>query len=211
MVDLGPAVDRLAAADVAPTAGLDLREMINVEHIEDWRGKEILDPAGESLGKLQEVFLDNATGTPILLAFKSGLLGRRTKLIPVDGATVGPDHVRVVHDKVTVEASPEATSDDPPDAVELDEIGKAYGLMFSDQVKLESAGAAEGRRAAAQAARQRADELEAAAREKIAARDAASDQARGATEDAGQAEREAEEARRAAELARTEASRYDDE
>ena len=29
--------------------------MINVEHIEDWRGKDVVDPDGLSLGKLQEV------------------------------------------------------------------------------------------------------------------------------------------------------------
>ena len=56
--------------------------MINVEHIEDWRGKDVVDPDGVSLGKLQEVFYDKGTQTPILLATKGGLLSRKVKLIP---------------------------------------------------------------------------------------------------------------------------------
>ena len=63
--------------------------MINAEHIEDWRGKEVVDPDGVSLGKLQEVFYDKGTQTPILLAAKGGLLSRKVKLIPVDGSASG--------------------------------------------------------------------------------------------------------------------------
>ena len=37
--------------------------MINAEHIEDWRGKDVVDPDGVSLGKLQEVFYDKDTQT----------------------------------------------------------------------------------------------------------------------------------------------------
>ncbi len=84
--------------------------MINVEHIEDWRGKDVVDPDGVSLGKLQEVFYDKGTQTPILLATKSGLLSRKVKLIPIDGSRVGPDYVRVAHDKASVDASPDGAA-----------------------------------------------------------------------------------------------------
>ena len=143
--------------------------VIAAEHIEDWRGAEVRDPADQSLGKLQEVFLDAPTGTPILFAIKSGLLGRHVKLIPADGAMVGPGYVRVNHHKATIDGSPDTDREQTPDAEALDEIGKAYGLRFSEKVSLESATAAETRRADAAAARQRAEQLEADAREKAAA------------------------------------------
>lgn len=181
---------------------------IAVENIEDWRGHEVRDPDGESLGKLQEVYFDIATGTPILLSVKSGLLGRHTKLIPIDEAVVAPDYVRVTHAKATVESSPTADDEGPPDAVALDEIGKAYGLRFSDQVHLESATAAESRRAEADAARRRAEELEATAREKAAVHESAQSRSQGASADAERAEREAQEAREAARRARAEAERH---
>ncbi len=156
-----------------------MTEMITVEHIESWRGQPVLDPAGEQLGKLEEVYLDRATGTPLVVAVKSGLLGRHSKLIPIDGAAVSRDYVRVVHDKATVDAGPDATGDTAPDAAALDAVGSAYGLRFADQVSLETSGEAEARRAEAEAARARADELAHEARAKIEARDAAHDRVPG--------------------------------
>jgi hypothetical protein len=184
--------------------------MINVEHIEDWRGKDVVDPDGVSLGKLQEVFYDKDTQTPILLATKSGMLSRKVKLIPIDGSRVGPDYVRVAHDKASVDASPDGTPDLAPDAQALDTIGEAYGLRFSERITLETATVIEERRAEARAAREHAAELDTQARELAAERDAAHAEAEGAHENASQAERDAERARQAAEDARLEASKYDD-
>jgi hypothetical protein len=185
--------------------------MINVEHIEGWRGQQVLDPAGEPLGKLEEVYFDKSSGTAMLASVKSGLLGRHSKLVPIDGASVGQAYVRVVHDKATVDVAPEAAGDTAPDAAALDAVGAAYGLKFSERVELESSGEAEARRAEAEAARARADQLAQDARDKIEARDAAHERAHGASEAATQAELEAEEARQAALQAREKAQRYDDE
>ena len=183
--------------------------MIDVEHIEDWRGKDVVDPDGVSLGKLHEVFYDETTRTPILLAIKHGLLSRKVTMIPIDGSGVGPDYVRVTHDRATVDAAPTAAPDQVPDTQELDTIGEAYGLRFSERISLESATVIEQRRAEARAARERAAELEAQARELAADRDAAHDQAKGAAESATQAHRDAERARQAAEDARQEAAKYE--
>jgi sporulation protein YlmC with PRC-barrel domain len=185
--------------------------MINVEHIESWRGQTVIDPAGEQLGKLEEIYFDRASGTPLLVTVKSGLLGRHSKLVPIDGATVSRDYVRLVHDKATVDSAPEAPGDAAPDAAALDAVGAAYGLKFSERIELETFGEAEVRRAEAEAARARADLLAGEARDKIDARDAAHERAHGASEAATQAEREAEEARKAALAARERAQRYDDE
>jgi hypothetical protein len=183
--------------------------MINVEHIEDWRSKDVVDRDGVSLGKLHEVYYDQGTQTPILLSIKHGLLSRKVTMIPVDGATVGPDYVRVAHERATVDAAPAAGPDQVPDAQQLDTIGEAYGLRFSERISLEAATVVEQRRAEARAARERAAELEAQARELAADRDAAQAQAQGATQSASQAHRDAERARQAADEARQEAAKYE--
>jgi sporulation protein YlmC with PRC-barrel domain len=185
--------------------------MINVEHIESWRGQPVLDSTGEQLGKLEEIYFDKSSGTPLLVTIKSGLLGRHSKLAPIDGASVSRDYVRLVHDKATVDSAPEAVGDGAPDPAALDAVGAAYGLKFSERVELETSGEAEARRAEAEAARARADQLAREAGEKIEARDAAHERAHGASEAATQAERDAEEARQAALDAREKARRYDDE
>ncbi len=182
---------------------------ITIEHIEDWRGKDVRDPDDESLGKLQEIWFDGGSGTPLLVSVKSGLLGRHTKMIPIDGSTVGPDHLRVSHAKAAVEESPNADGEDPPNAVELDEIGKAYGLRFSEKVHLESASAVQARRAEAEEARHRAEELEAEAREKAAALESAQSRSEQTSAEAQRAQREAEAAREAARRAREQARQHD--
>jgi hypothetical protein len=157
--------------------------MIGVEHIEAWRGQPVIDREDEQLGKLEDVYFDRGSGAPLLLAVKSGLLGRKTKLIPVDGALVGPDYVRVVHDKAAVDGAPDASGGDLPGSEELDALGAAYGLRFADKVELDSVSGAEARREEAKAARERAAQLT----------------------------QEAEEARRAAAEAHADARSYEDE
>ena len=185
--------------------------MISVEHIEGWRGQTVLDPGGEQLGKLEEIYLDKSTGTPLLIDGQERAAGtpfearpdrRRERLARLRArrARQGDRRRRARGDRRR-----------RPDAAALDAVGVAYGLRFSERVKLESSAEAEARRAEAEAARARADELAREARDKIEARDAAHDRAHGASEDATQAEREAEEARQAALDAREKAQRYDDE
>jgi sporulation protein YlmC with PRC-barrel domain len=180
--------------------------MIGVEHIEEWRGHQVLDAAGEQLGKLEDVLFDSGSGTPLLISVKSGLLGRRSALVPVDGATVGPNYIRVAHRKEEVDRVD--AFDGVPDAEQLGALGGVYGLEFSDRVRLESASQRETNRAEAEAARARADQLEAAAQRKLAAHEAAHERAQTAGDDAGRAEREAAEARQAALEAREQADRY---
>lgn len=182
--------------------------VIAAERIEDWRGADVRDPAGESLGKLQEVFFDAPTGTPILFAIRSGLLGRHVKLIPADGASVGPGYLRVHYEKAAIDDSPDSDREQTPDAGELDEIGKAYGVRFSEKVRLESATAADARRAEAAEAKRRAEQLEADAADKAAAHEAARSRSQGASAQAERAEREAREAEEAARKARAEAERH---
>jgi hypothetical protein len=182
--------------------------VISVEHIEAWRGQPVIDPDGEQLGKLDEVFFDAASGTPLLISVKSGLLGRKSTLVPVDDATVGPDYVRVTHRQDAVDRAAGIGGEAAPDADQLGALGAAYGLKFSDQVRLESATERDANRAEAEAARARAEQLEADAEHKRLAREAAQEQAAAAGDSAGRAEREADEARRAAEAAREHADRY---
>lgn len=184
--------------------------MIGVDRIEAWKGQKVIDVADEDLGKLDDVFFDAASGTPLLISVKSGLLGRRSTFVPIDGAKVGPDYLRVAHAKEQIERAGESRTDGAPGDEELAAIGSAYGLRFSDRVRLQSATEIEATRAEAEAARERAEQLEAEAERKHAAHQAAREQAESAGETAGQTEREAQEARQAALEARQQADRYGD-
>jgi len=185
--------------------------VIEVEHIEQWRGQTVVDSDGEQLGKVDEIYFDSASDAPVLIAIKSGLLGRHSKLVPVDGLRVGREYVRVAHSRESIDAAPETSGDGPPDQEELAALGTAYGLRFSDQLELQSAGELEARQAEAEAARRRAAELDAAASEKRERHEAASQRAQGAAAEANQAQQEADQAQRAAQEAREQAEKYEHE
>jgi hypothetical protein len=184
--------------------------MNEVEHIEGWQGQAVIDPSGAELGKIDEVYFDPASGSALLIAVKSGLLGRHAALIPLAGATFGRDYVRVVHSQATVDSANSGYGGGTPSRGELAAVGGAYGFTFSDPLDLETASEREDRDEEAEAARQRAAELAATAQEKLEQRDAAGEQAMDAKARADQAQAEAEEARRAALDAREHAQRYDE-
>jgi sporulation protein YlmC with PRC-barrel domain len=182
--------------------------MITVEQIEQWQGEPVLDSDGEQLGKVADVFYDAGSGEPVLLAVKSGLLGRHSRLVPLDGASVGRGHVRVAHTQAQVEGSGDAGEDGAIDEATLERLESAYGVKFAANVELWSATEMEARRVEAQDARRRADELEREAHVKLAEHEAAKQHAEGATSNAEAAERAAAKAREAALEARRQAERY---
>jgi hypothetical protein len=186
-----------------------LRDVIGVEDLEAWLGQQVVDPAGEQLGKLDEIFFDSKSGDPVLISVKSGLLGRRSSLVPIDGSTFSRDYIRVAHRKEVIAETDQSTVDGSPDRDELTRLGTGYGVNFSDQLDLQTATDIRARRAEAEEARRRAEELSGAAQEKIGQSDAAHARARSVHAEAEQAGRDAEEARRAAIEARRAAEQYE--
>jgi hypothetical protein len=190
-----------------PCSG-SLSHMFGVEDIEAWLGQQVVDPAGEQLGKLDEIFFDSRSGDPVLISVKSGLLGRHSSLVPIDGAVFSRDYIRVAHRKEVVAETEPSAFDGHPDRDLLAKLGTSYGVNFSDQLDLQTATDIRTRRAEAEAARQRAEELSGAAQEKIGRSDEAHERAKVVHAEAEQAERDAEKARRAAIEARREAEQY---
>ncbi|MBE2318147.1 PRC-barrel domain-containing protein [Solirubrobacter sp. CPCC 204708] len=85
--------------------------MIAVENIADWRGQEVVDPNGEKLGKLDEVYYDGETDEPAFLAVKTGLVSKSVTLVPLVRATVGRDYVRVDRRKAVFKKAPSFDTD----------------------------------------------------------------------------------------------------
>ena len=66
------------------------RPMIPVENIADWRGQEVVDPNGEKLGKLEEIYFDGETDEPVFGAVKTGLVSKSLTLVPLAAGERGP-------------------------------------------------------------------------------------------------------------------------
>ncbi|NIZ90373.1 DUF2382 domain-containing protein [Kineococcus rubinsiae] len=83
---------------------------------------------GDKIGKVDEVYLDNASGQPEWVSVKTGLFGSNTSLIPLAQATQSGDTITVPFDKALVKDAPHH---DP--AAELSENDEAdlyryYGI-----------------------------------------------------------------------------------
>jgi PRC-barrel domain len=176
--------------------------VLNVEHIEEWRGQDVLDCDGEQIGKLEEVFYDAGSGEPVLLAVKKGLLGGGVRLIPLAGASVGHDYVRVAYGNEDTEQAEGSSIPGTLAREETDRIAAIYGLDLAEDIELESASVTAERRVQADEAHRRADELAGEAQRKDAEREDAQRREEGAAAEADLATGRAEVARQAAAEAR---------
>ena len=189
--------------------------MLEIERIEEWRGRPVVDHDGDKVGKLEEIYIDLDSGEPGVGCVKTGLFGRHLSLVPLEGAAFSRDYVRIPFTQEQVKAAPRA---EPGGQMTRDEevaLFRHYGLEVpaggrdgSRHVRYESPAVEAQRRAAAEEASRRADALEAEAERKAteadeAAREAhaAQDHARRAQGESEHALRRAQEERRAAEQA----------
>jgi uncharacterized protein (TIGR02271 family) len=73
--------------------------------------RKVIDPAGDKVGTVFDVYLDNSTGQPEWLAVTTGLFGTKVSFVPVAGATMIDDDVMVAYPKDTVKDAPRAEAD----------------------------------------------------------------------------------------------------
>ena len=97
--------------------------MFPAENLRDWRGKKVIDPAGAKIGRMEAVYVDTSSDDPSFITVRvSGLSGKfRLAFVPLNGATVNPDSVRVQYAKKHVHGAPSieldgefGANDEPP-------------------------------------------------------------------------------------------------
>jgi hypothetical protein len=104
---------------------------IAAENLADWRGQSVVDPDGEKIGSLEELFYDGETDTPAFIAVKSGLIGKHLTLVPLAGASVGRDYVRVAHSKASVKDAPNHDTDTELTVEDETTVYGYYGLSYA--------------------------------------------------------------------------------
>ena len=60
-----------------------------------WRGRTVLARDGETLGKLGDLYLDEATDRPAYGGVRTGLFGRHESIVPLDGVEEADGDLRV--------------------------------------------------------------------------------------------------------------------
>jgi hypothetical protein len=133
--------------------------MITAEQIEQWRGGSVVDADGQDLGKLDDVYYA-ASGEPVLVRIRSGLMGRHQTLVPLSGASVTRDYLRVAYQEAQIQAAGVTEVAERLDPAAATSIAGAYGVALPGvDGGYETASQLQARRAAAIAAQHEADAL----------------------------------------------------
>jgi len=105
--------------------------VFEADNIRDWREHTVVDRDGDKIGELEAVYVDTTTDLPTFASVQVGHLGRRRlAFVPLEGATVSPDHVRVPFPKKLVRDAPSIDPDGELLAEQEPEIFEHYGMAY---------------------------------------------------------------------------------
>ncbi len=102
---------------------------ITSDMVQDLRGREVYDAHEEKVGKVGEVYVDNASGEPKWVTVNTGMLGTKESFVPLDGAKAGSQGVQVATEKKIIKNAPN-TGDNEGELSETEEqrLYSHYGL-----------------------------------------------------------------------------------
>ena len=100
----------------------------NVSNPSTMTGAPVRGTDGDKLGKIDAIYLDNATNAPEWAAVKTGLFGGHNTLVPLAQASWDGDTLTVPFDKAALNAAPHHDPDAAISAQDEDELYRHYGL-----------------------------------------------------------------------------------
>jgi uncharacterized protein (TIGR02271 family) len=91
-------------------------------------GGNVLTSDGSKIGGIGQLYLDDTSGEPSWVTVKTGLFGTSSSFVPLSGAEIDGDDVRVGYDKDKVTGAPRVDDDGNLSPEEEDELYTYYGL-----------------------------------------------------------------------------------
>ncbi len=105
--------------------------MISTDQIERLlSGGTVVSQAGEKLGKVGQVFLDDRSGEPEWVTVKTGLFGTAETFVPLDAAMADGDTIRVPYTKDLVKDAPRVDVDQHLSVEEEEQLYRHYSLPY---------------------------------------------------------------------------------
>ena len=98
----------------------------------EWRGREVVGPDSEKIGKLSEIYLDQQTGKPEWALVNTGMLGTSANFVPLAGAKPSGEDVQVQFTKEQVTEAPSMSGGDELSQTEEAQLYSHYGLEYSE-------------------------------------------------------------------------------
>jgi len=104
----------------------------SIETAQAWQGRTMVDPAGDKLGTIDAIYLDDETGQPEWATVTSGLFAAKTAFVPLAQAQATGDSVQVPYDKQQVTDAPSMEADGSLSQEDEAELYRHYGLDYSE-------------------------------------------------------------------------------
>ena len=103
----------------------------SIDTAQAWQGRTMVDPAGDKLGTIDAIYLDDETGQPEWATVTSGLFSAKTAFVPLAQAQDTGDSVQVPYDKQQVKNAPVMPADGTLSQDDEAQLYRHYGLEYS--------------------------------------------------------------------------------
>jgi hypothetical protein len=104
----------------------------SIETVQAWQGRTMVDPAGDKLGTIDAIYLDDETGQPEWATVTRGLFSAKAAFVPLAQAQAMGDSVQVPYDKQQVTDAPSMEADGSLSQDDEAELYRHYGLDYSE-------------------------------------------------------------------------------
>jgi uncharacterized protein (TIGR02271 family) len=96
------------------------------------RGQDLADRDGDTIGKVEEIYLDVETDQPEWALVNTGMFGTKSTFVPLKDATREGQTLRVPYEKAQVKDAPRVDADGQLSQREEAELYRHYGLDYSE-------------------------------------------------------------------------------
>jgi uncharacterized protein (TIGR02271 family) len=103
-----------------------------IEEIRDLVGGTLVDGSGDKVGKVDDIYLDQDTRKPEWALVHTGFFGSKQAFVPLEGADMSGDTIRVRFAKDQIKDAPHAEPDGELSQDEEQRLYRHYGLQYSE-------------------------------------------------------------------------------
>ena len=107
--------------------------MTEMTHAYDWSGRTIVGSDGETIGKIDDLYVDHRSDKPEWASVHTGLFGTKRSLVPLAGASPQGEDVRVPVFKDQVKDAPNVGPDGELSEQEEVALFEHYDIPFTEQ------------------------------------------------------------------------------
>jgi uncharacterized protein (TIGR02271 family) len=105
--------------------------MITQDQLRNVVGATAYDRDGDKIGKVGQLYYDDATDQPTWVTINTGFFGTHESFVPVSGAEFNADRVTVAYDKAKVKDAPKIAEDGHLSPQEEQQLYRYYGVDYS--------------------------------------------------------------------------------